>query len=245
MMDAVSRRVDRFSREGMFIDRILLPGGIMNWFPIAGHRLFVSAAIPTRESAGYPLHIVDGLGIVRSFGEQLPIRGSDDRARLLRFVEPGGEGAWVANRLSYRIETWTFDGDRTSVRTRHVPWFPPLDEPPPLPQVARPRTTIRGLHDSGDGYLWVYLHVADSGWEYVPVTPAPVPGMSEAVPVLDPFLDTVIELIDVERNVVVATFRDDRAHIPAGHGYLASYEVDAAGRATYRIWRPSLINIAR
>jgi len=65
--------------------------------------------------------------------------------------------------------------------------------------------------------------------------------MSEAVPIFDPFLDTVIELVDIERNVVVARFRDDRAHIPAGHGYLASYEEDAGGNATYRIWRPRLM----
>lgn len=241
VMDAVSRWLDRFSPEGVFVDRMLLPGGIMNWFPMGGQRLFVSAGVRTRAAAGYPLHIVDVPGIVRSFGDQVPAGRLDDRRRLFRFVERSGESAWVGNWLSYRIEEWTLDGDRASVRTRDVSWFPPLDKPPTSPQVARPPTTMRGLHDNEDGYLWVYLHVADDAWRYEPLTPSPVPGMPEALPVLDPFLDTVIELIDIERNVVVARFRDDRAYIPVGQGYLASYEEDAAGRATYRIWRPSLI----
>ena len=241
VMDAMSRWLDRLSWEGAFIDRMLLPGGIMDWSPIGGQRLFVSAAVPTRDKAGYPLHIVDVSGMVRSFGEQMAVRGSGDRGRLFRYVARGRKSVWAGNRLSYRIEEWTLDGHRTSVRTRNVAWFPPLDELPPSPQVARPSATMRGLHDSEDGYLWVYLHVADEDWRHEPLAPAPVPGMFVALPVLDPFLDTVIELIDLDRNVAVARFRDDRAHIPVGNGYLASYEEDGDGQATYRVWRPRLM----
>ncbi len=76
--------------------------------------------------------------------------------------------------------------------------------------------------------------------------PTHVPGMpAPKSRILDPFFDTIVEVVDLKRNVVVASHRDDRMLMPVGRGYLSSYEEDAAGSPIYSIWRPRLAGFTR
>ncbi|MEX2283307.1 MAG: hypothetical protein WEE89_12560 [Gemmatimonadota bacterium] len=242
-LDGLSRWLHRLTPNGDFIDRTLVPGGIHNWLPLGGHLLFASATVPTRRAVGYPLHVINRRGIVASFGQEANLFGKRAIARLIRPVAPAADGrVWVADRFSYRIELWSPRGERVRVLTRDVDWFPKDRGPSPLvPQLARPPTRIAGLHDAGDGYLWVFLLTADANWKPEALLPGPVPGMPvPRSPVLDPFFDTVIEVIDLRRNVVVSAVRSGRMFTPVPRGYLASYEVDDVGHPIYTVWRPRL-----
>ena len=246
LFDGISRWMHRVTSAGTFIDRTLLPGGIYNVLPIGGRRLFTSANVPSRAAVGYPLHVLDTAGVVASFGDEVDIADPLAAGRMIRYLGRGrGETVWVAHRLSYRIESWTISGRLTGVLTRTVDWFPPSETPPRTsPQLQPPQPTLRGVHDAGDGYLWVYVGVADPAWRAEPLRVTAVPGMFAPNYVLDAFVDTIIEVIELRRNVVVASYREGRALVPIGGGYLASYEEDDQGKPTYRIWQPRLSTLS-
>lgn len=125
--------------------------------------------------------------------------------------------------------------------TRTVSWFPPSEIPPVTSaQLEPPQSTILGVTDAGDGFLWVYISAADPAWKAEPLKVTAVPGMFKPDYVLDPFVDTIIEVIDLRRRAVIASYREGKALVPIGGGFLASYEEDYHGKPTYRIWRPRL-----
>jgi hypothetical protein len=246
VMDEIRRQMNRLTPSGRFVDKTLLPGGIHNWLPLGARRLFVSATIPTRGAVGYPFHILDTLGVVKSFGPEESVPGPSAAGRSIRYLALGQDGTiWTAQRLAYRIECWTVEGQRKSVRTRQLNWFVPYDAPPQIPpQLAPPTPRIIGLHEEAGKYLWIYFLVADRAWKAEPLVPSKVPGMPAAKsPVLNQFFDTIIEVIDIKQNVALASLRVDRMLTPAGRGYLASYEEDLTGYPMFTIWRPRLVSI--
>lgn len=243
IFDGISRRMNRVGPSGQYIDQTLLPGGISSAVPIGDRRLFASAAIPTRAAAGYPLHVIDTLGLIASFGDEASYRRGIERRDMLRQLASGSGGrVWVAHFTMYRIGLWTVGGDWTGDMVRNVDWFPPVDTAPrQAAQVVRRPATIAGVFDDRAGRLWVFVTLADEAWRPKSLTPAAVSGMFKEDPNLDPFLDTIIEVVDLERNAVIAHMRDDRALVPIPGGFLAYYEEDQAGLPSYRILRPRVV----
>lgn len=245
VLDDIARVMNRLTGDGKFIDRTLLPGGINHVIPLGGRRMFVNARIPSRLTIGYPLHIVDSMGVVASFGDELTSVDATTAGHLYRLLAPGPQrSVWVGHWRSYRIERWTETGRLLSVMTRRAPWFPPAPGLPTNAQMSRPVPRMAGLDDSGDGLLWVYVHLPPRDWRPAPLVQREgrqVPASS----VLHPYLDTMIEVIDQGRSVAVASFRSPRALFPIGGGYLAAYDEDSQGNPSYTIYRPRLTGSIR
>lgn len=240
VIDGMSRLMNRFRSDGRFIDRTLLPGGLRTAVPLGGRRLFAGAIVPSRAAIGYPLHLIDTLGIITSFGDSHDIVDSHTTGRMNRFLARGADAkVWVAHQLEYRIESWTMGGRRQSVLTRQLPWFPPSNVILTSPHMERPQPRIGGIHYSDDGLLWVYLHTAPNDWKPAPLVEREGRQAPESE-VLDPYLHTVIEVIDPRSNVVIAVLRSSRALFPVEGGYLAVYEEDPHGNPSYSIFRPRL-----
>lgn len=207
--------------------------------------MFVNARIPSRLTIGYPLHIVDSMGVVASFGDELTSVNASTAGHLYRLLAPGPQrSVWVGHWRSYRIERWTDTGRLITVNTRRVPWFPPATELPSNAQMTRPVPRMAGLDDSGDGLLWVYVHVPPTNWRPAPLVQRDGRHIPESN-VLHPYLDTIIEVIDLDRTVAVADFRSSLALFPIGGGYLAAYEEDSQGNPAYTIYRPRLTGSTR
>lgn len=132
-----------------------------------GDRYVVQASIEEPGSEGMPLHIIDGTGVLKSFGsgddantespESLP-------ADLQLAVGPDGR-VFAARMADYVIEAWSREGVRLGA-LRGEPQLmntynsfqglPSPDNPPP--------NIIADVHADPDGMLWVSLAVRRPGW---------------------------------------------------------------------------------
>lgn len=241
VVDGISRLMNRFTIDGRFIDRTHLPGGVRDVIHLGGTRLFANAVIPTRAAIGFPLHLIDSGEILKSFGGESKVVDANTAGSLIRFLAAGPDGTvQAAHRLSYRIETYTTTAIPVAGLTRRLPWFPPSSvSPRTSPHMERPQPRVAGIYQADDSLLWVYLHRAPDKWRPAPLMEREGRRVPES-DVLDGYLETVIEVIDLRRRTVMAAFRSRRALFPIGRGFLAAYEEDASGDPTYAIFRARL-----
>jgi hypothetical protein len=123
------------------------------------------------------------------------------------------EEFWAAHLSRYRLEKWSLDGDTLQSLDRVVEWFFPHDGYPGQRRMDEgpPVSSIRAIHEDPEGRVWVAIQVADPQWES-----AFGPGRGyyqgrERVTEYNLYYDTVIEVIDPQRNRVLASGRlDDR-----------------------------------
>ena len=169
-----------------------------------GSVLLVSASIRTPELAGIPFHLVHLRGtILDSFGPEASLMpGAEGGGR--RHIIVLDEGRFLSTSASgrpYRIELWNGRSIQR-VWTREAEWFP---RRPTRGNDGNISPHVSGI--SGDGSrLWTIVSVPDPSW-----TPSP-PGtrVSQSGEVLDNRFDTVVEVIDLNANEIVATQRFDQ-----------------------------------
>ncbi len=178
-------------------------------------KMLVSGNIPTRESAGMPLHELNARGeIVRSFGSDNPSFKAGPEARLLaRLISKANSGGfWIAPFPSYEFELLSPSLKGVHKFTREISWFPAaaassFDRPPGL---DKPPSYFRGIREDSTGLVWVNVAIAASSWK--PPTEAQrqqlnkessPPGQMD----IDKLFDTMVELIDVKKGEVVVSQR--------------------------------------
>jgi hypothetical protein len=212
-----------------------------------GHFL-LSGSGRTPESIGYPLHLIDETGAhVRSFGSATGAKDlpSAPDPSIRRLAAPVGQSVWSVKLTQLVLEQWTFGGKQLTRITRDAPWFPR--------NIQMPRGGTDGTHPSPPwigsvsqdkaGLLWTLTIVPDREWR--PRTLPQHPGGGTYTPdsLRHKIHDSVLEVIDPERRVVLATRTFDtlfKAFIAPG--LLASYTEDASGNPRYVIWRTRLVS---
>ena len=204
VFDQDNVRVSILESDGTFIESNYFPHRISWAHPVTDSVLLVSASIRTPELAGIPFHLVHlGGTILDSFGPEASLMpGAEGVGR--RHVIVLDEGRFLSTSASgrpYRIELW--DGRSIQrVWTREAEWFP---RRPTRGNDGNISPHVSGI--SGDGSrLWTIVSVPDPSW-----TPSP-PGtrVPQSGEVLDNRFDTVVEVIDLNANEVVATQRFDQ-----------------------------------
>jgi hypothetical protein len=209
------------------------------------NRLVVNGLVRTPDRFGYLVHVVDADGtIVRSLAEQAGgVRADVSSETYFRFLAPTARGTvWAASRTEYRLEEWALNGTLIRSIRRNAEWFAPhaggdnrLD--PAVPKKPR----LQGVQEDGGGRVWTIARVAGSQWaralRRVDGPPDPMRQPYEFTSI-DAAYDTVIEVFDPVRGRLIASTRLDRALGQfAGPGIVASYENDADGFTTVRLWR--------
>jgi hypothetical protein len=181
--------------------------------------VLVNGVSRTADGAGWPLHLVSfdppTVGPLNSFGlgDGALSPGQTYSLRKVLAARRGG-GAWVGDRMQYRVGAWSRSGRAEQLLTRATPWFPE-DSPGGIggPEI-RPRPRVVGIHEDVDGYLWVVIHVARPEWDEAWQEGLARSGMSEfpdgewpveILPSPDRLYRTRIEVVDPGSLEVLAS----------------------------------------
>lgn len=184
-----------------------LPGGMVarNAIRLANGNAILSGMINSRESYGEPFHLFDGQDIVRSFGLR---RGESSvsawaQQRIMAAVGPADFLAARPN--SYRIERWTESGTLRVEYIRQASWFADWSEWDGRPDLNPPPPRVLAMSVLNDTLLVALIAVADANWRQTSRE-----GRESAVPdaeQLSNLYDSVIEVVDLHRGIVVAQRR--------------------------------------
>lgn len=187
-------------------------------------RIYIMAALRQGMEMGPPVHRVGDDGHVEvSFGSPMgptPRNNSLQQMSRVLAVSPGGIIATGEGR-QYRISIIR-PGGSSSVFVRRVPWYLPWDT---ILSVGQAPARISSMWLENDHRLWVATTVIDKG--------------ADSIDYDDPDYvrkigDTILEVIDLRSNVVLARARLD---IPSmiQHGLIASAIEEADGNIYTRV----------
>lgn len=207
-------------------------------------RFVVNTPIP-----GVPplaLHGPDGRELA-SFGDTAS--GGDrgtaylHRPRALARAHP--DGIWSAKRFFQPIlRHWSRDGELIDEIRLSLSWYEPYETIEDLNPDSRPFSTITGIWEDDDGWVWVVGMSADDDWAEGLGEPMGGEGGQRVYPIDDMarVYDTFITVIDPTRiedgRGVVLERRFDDAYLGAGPGLVAALEPDDIGfqpRTVYRV----------
>lgn len=175
--------------------------------------LVINSDVRTAHQVGIPLHLVRDGEIVRSFGSVDGAFRQDTRWPGWRRITRGGpNGVWTTALTQYKLEHWTLDGRLRQAYTRTAYSFDPTarigdpDAPPPA--------VIADIEMRGHPTLFVLVTVPDRSWRDGLRRDRSHPdGPRWVIDDFHAYFDTVIELVDVDRGLVLATKRVDE-YIP-------------------------------
>jgi hypothetical protein len=240
--DLLGRSISVFDRRLQFVRRyIVAQVGITAFAAVLfpdGH-LVKNALLMTRESIGYPLHVIDATGApVRSFGKEVrsstPASAPSD-ARLLAVRDD--TTFWAAHAYRYEIELWSRTGRRLGSLLRDAPWFPPYQEGSML---HLPRPYIQGVFQDAVGLLWVHIAVPDPRR---PAMPRIENNAAAGAARSNATYNTIIEVIDPAAGTLLATARFQQFfHLAIQPGLLVMNVEDADGfESRLHVWRLQLV----
>lgn len=214
------------------------------WLPLGEGRYLLSGGTGTRETAGYPLHVVveDDPGIEASFGTDDPRLVPGQNHLTGRVVGYGSEGTiWAAAPGRFVFERW--DPLRQELTQTLAPPVPPelagISEPRAGdPRRARPPPGISQVWEDADAVLWVLLMVPDPDW---------APATGALLPYLEPdayaeIYDWLLLALDPGSGTVVAEQRfDRRVQIHPTHTVLVEGAEYVADTLVFHLSIPKLV----
>ncbi len=177
---------------------------------LRGGQLVVGGVLGTRAGAGYPLHLLEGDSVVRSFGLEKPDQRLESSILLKAHrVANGSNGrVWLGHYNQYQLELWDTTGTRIRTLRRDADWFVPWQSFTGGPT----RPVMADVQQDINGYLWVLVAVPlrssvlrfrrEQGFQ---AREQPVMSVSEE----SSAFYTMIEVIDPDRGEMVASRRVD------------------------------------
>ena len=247
VVDQALARLTVLSPEIRLVRTVSLPLSPARSVILRPDRLLVHARVSSMALAGLPLHLIGPDGrIQRSFGAaDLEIRPGQEARRVRVIGRSGNDAAWSAYVDRYRLERWGIDGRLELAIERDADWYRPwnayaaqrLDERPPRPQT-------RGVWQAPNGLLYVAIRVADVHWKRSDEARAlqaarERPQLSRTE--WSDYADTMIEVIDVQRGVLVASVRVPQALDGfTRDGMLYGMREAASGVEVIDVWRVQL-----
>lgn len=205
VFDQANVRLSILEEDGTFVESRYFPHRINQAHPLNDSVLLVAASIQTPEQAGLPFHLVHISGtILESFGPEVNfIPGTEGvgfrRMMILddsRFLSTSTSGR------PYRIERWN-GRSLEAVWTREADWFPQRSSS----REVSGSPYVSDIHLDGS-LLWTIVIVKDPSWTPPAPDAPPVPNRAD---LLDSEFDTIIEVIDLAVNKVVASQKFDGA----------------------------------
>jgi len=196
-----------FPTPGQVLDAIALPGSVI----VLNAILFSTAYVET------PLHILSTARgeIVRSFHSQ---SGDAYNPRAAwagwRELTQGAAAGtfWAAHRNKYEIQLLDTLGHQRDELVREVDWFEPYDDETALllSREHLPAPSVERIHLDRDGRLWVMLTVGDPDWrEHLVPFNLPDGRTLQEPDDENGVWDTIVEVIDPERRLILASQRFD------------------------------------
>jgi len=209
-------RLSVFSPQWKFVRSFPFPGSALVLGVLRNRHLAAMATITDRASIGLPFHIFQRDGQrTKTIGD--PTRPYM-RGREMFFphwlAASRRGGFWAVPQWGeYRIEHWTVNGVRDVYLRRRPAWYtarePSGDMGDPLTMESPPSLHL-GVAEAENGLLWVVTRVADPGRRRAALdTLRNVEGRYVVARNWDQVWDSVVELIDPDRGVVVAAQRFD------------------------------------
>lgn len=203
--DSGNSRVTRFSSSFELQESILLdirpnPNTIL----LPNQQTVIASMIRSPSMIGYPLHLVGANGsLLTSFGSESGFFAPGISERWLVASSWPGH-VWTAAAREYSVERWSLRGELMRRVRRRAPWFDRTAQVNPLTQPPEP--IVSAIQEDRAGRLWVLLLVPDPRWRDQ-IAPAPTDAGIEFVGTQEDYLDTVIEVLDVEEGKVIARKR--------------------------------------
>jgi hypothetical protein len=204
--------------------------------------MIANAHLASREQLGQPLRTLRMDGAVQAvYGASKPSFRPDVVYSVMRSIAGARDSTvWSGYKTRYAIEEWSVHGKLLRTLTRTVPWFPPYEKRARASATQPLEPWLIALRVDRTGLLWSAITVPEADWSkrWTEL------GFTEDKGV-DPdqrIVDTVIEVLDVERKVVV--FSQRLPHYV--YGFLNDstafgYSVDAQEIPHIEIWRSRLI----
>lgn len=241
IFDTPNRRRSVLTPDFEFAYQTPFSGRVYDARRLAGGRqLVLSGRFRTPENVGYPHHVFYRDGTVRSFGADTAIERPDMMYWNMRSLAVGSQGVWSGHRQQYVIDLWGYDLRRKKRLIRNVAWFAPYLRPARMSEGKPPEPELSALSDDGR-YLWTYTLVADKEWKSALERRPGAHGDVEGIGRINDYLDTIIEVIDYHRGVVVKSVRVDRAVITVlENGLVAAVHQDDDDLGYADIWRVRL-----
>lgn len=233
VLDVGNRRLSVFSTALELRRTIPLGVGPTAFVVLKDRRIIASVVHPRDGATGGTLAMLDpNGGVVRAFDpESTTFRGIS----VQRTVAPAVDsGFWSAAVTRYAVRHWSSNGVLLQSLERRPSWFEPWTrQPEGIPAAAPLSPMVLGVREDPERRLWVQMLVPDRNWK------------AEATRVgrggWDRYIDTLVEIIDPRRGVIVASQRFDEILSPMdARGYTASSNEDPDGFVSWTIWRLEL-----
>lgn len=241
--DVTNSRVTVVRPDGTVQGFFQVPPGVRDFVYLDSGSIMVAGALRTRESVGYATHLVRSDGTVHSFGDQYSAGLGYNYAPFRTFARArDAEAVWVAHRITFRVERWSYDGHLLSAHELSRDWFDNKNKQYASVATHPPLTQVAGIEERS-GHLWVTIHLAAPTWrpsEQILETPE---GSALIAPesTHDLLFDTIIEVLHPETGHLVVSGRSKRKLTPIGAGHYFSYEEHSQGYPIYTVWRALVV----
>jgi hypothetical protein len=244
-------RVTVFSPDYQLVRIAPFPSNpMMGVLALGGDRFVLSAMIGRTPGGGAPemlaepLHLVSDGKIVRSFGmDSTYVPASvQDQERKGRALGRSTRGrVWSAHNLRYVVERWDTSGTHELSIVRDVDWFPQVRPKSGHPMQVRPAPVLLGVWEDSKGRVWTLIRVADARWRARTQGKSSIAGAGSIGrppdELQDSLYDSILEVFDPERGVLLASRRLPQHLGFAGPGFVYSQRVSTDGAFKKEIWR--------
>ncbi|MGH7459589.1 MAG: hypothetical protein ACREMA_01000 [Longimicrobiales bacterium] len=231
------RRIVQFAPNLANAKSRTLDFAINEFLPLGGGMLVISSPIQGEKGLTHAIHIVDAGGEIAQSADTIAAGmkvGLLEGNRVLGAARDGG--FWTIRVNSSRVERYTFEGKLVRSFTITRRWFTPWDQNPGLSFQVKPVPKNSGIQELPGGRLVVTTLVADANWKPQAVSVVR-PGF-----IPDGIVDTIIDIVDPIRGIVLATSRFDQSiRLASGvPGYAYSAKEVPSGDIVIPVWRIDL-----
>src|SRR5690606_14537866 len=219
-------------------------GNVLSFARLQDGRFVISAEMHGRQTVGRPLHVLSPAGLLQSsFGVDRPEVRPDMPHATQRLVAVASDGTiWSVRRTDYVLEQWDRTGKRLAELRREAAWFPSHGRGGFIDRDIPPNPTINAFWIDDAGRAWIGIEGPEQAWRAGIVCRGVVQGIPRwGVATENEYFDTVIEVVDLERRVVVAQGRMEAALSSARlRSYLITYGESTFGTQLIQVWRPRI-----